>query len=446
MVRPRWWDPADRLGALRGALGVQVAGYGIALAVPMGISFLSVPVFTRLVSIEDYGRYSLVTAVVALLVTLGTGWSEYAVVRILPEQRSTHGTRAVMRSLLPLTLLPAGIASVVILAIGGIGARLGWLSPDFVPFVLPSALILAARPVYQVLRGAFQALGAAHRYGAYEVVQSTLAFGIGVWLVGWQGLGMPGRLWGEVAVLAVLAVVAGRAHWIGSGEPHRPDVPTSREVGRRALRFGLPAVSWSVGFNLMGVIERGLLRLHVGDEAVGAYGAVYAIVDRSGTLAFAPLLMATFPVLVRLWSSQGAATAGLELGRAASRYAVVACLFLGLGLAFGKTIAELVLPGTYRAGIDVIPWLLGALVIWHFAMYAHKGLEVGERLWTMALAMAVAVGGLALAGSYLVPRLGILGAAFARLFASGVYLLAVWGPSRRLIPWHFSRGWRLWNG
>jgi O-antigen/teichoic acid export membrane protein len=187
----------------------------------------------------------------------------------------------------------------------------------------------------------------------------------------------------------------------------------------------------------MAALERGILRSLAGDAVVGSYGAVFALIERTSTLAFVPLLTVMFPRLVKVFADRGKVAAGAALGRAVLVFSGVAVVYLGAGFALAKPLLRIVVPRSYAIGADTVPWLLLAFVVWHLAMYAHKGIELYEQTWTMLAAMGVAVTICAVANLLLIPRLGVSGVGVARLLASLAYLATVWRPSQRMVPWVF---------
>lgn len=427
------------LPALGGRFGAQVVGYWLASATPMVMSFVSVAVFTRLVGVDDYGRFVLVTAATGFFITTLAGWGEYAVLRVIPEHSSASDVRSAMAVVRRLVAKPAILAGGIASAFGLGAVQAGWLPAVYSPYVLPAACSLLIRPLYQILRVAYQARGEAQKYAVYEVSQSILALLCGVLMTGILGLGMSGRLWAEVVVLAMLGVMANQALSRGVRNPTTWDIHQERELVGRVLRFGLPIVGWFSGLSLMGAMERAILRSFAGDSAVGSYGAISGIIERTGVLAFTPLLMVAFPRLVKVFASDGRVAAGAALGRSVLVFGAVAVVYLALGFAFARPLIGILVPRSYLAGVDVIPWLLVSLVIWHLGMYAHKGMELGEQMWGMLLAMGLTVTISAFSNLLLVPRVGIVGVGMARLVGSLTYLVAVWRRSQALVPWILAR-------
>src|SRR5688500_16102015 len=65
----------------------HAAIYLVARGVPGLISFMAIPLFTRLLSPADYGRYALVAAAAALLNALIFQWLRLSMVRYLPANQ-----------------------------------------------------------------------------------------------------------------------------------------------------------------------------------------------------------------------------------------------------------------------------------------------------------------------------------------------------------------------
>src|SRR4051812_24188585 len=83
------------------------------------ITFLAIPLFTRLLTPADYGRYALLTALVNLLNALIFQWLRLALVRYLPIYRDRA---AELKS----TMIVASIAMTALLGVVGLAIYIGW--------------------------------------------------------------------------------------------------------------------------------------------------------------------------------------------------------------------------------------------------------------------------------------------------------------------------------
>ncbi|MDR7556479.1 MAG: lipopolysaccharide biosynthesis protein [Armatimonadota bacterium] len=407
----------------------------------MAISLIAVAVFTRLVGVDDYGRFVFVTAVIGTIITALAGWGEYAVLRVVPEIERPTDFLVAVSTLRRLVMRSSAFAAAILVITGFLVVRVGWLPSAFMPYLLPAACVVLVRPTYQTLRTMYQARGEAGRYAVYELVQAALGMVLSVFMVWLLRFGMFGRLWAETTVLAALIWVANRSLLGPEHVVMTAGKPTDPATARRAVRVGLPLAGWFTGLGLMGAIERGILRLLAGDDAVGSYGAIFALIERTSTLAFGPFLMLSFPYLVRIFATCGRTEAGVALGRIMTVFGAWAAAYLILGLGFAEKIIRAVIPHDYLTGLSVVPWLLVAFVLWHFAMYAHKGLELGEKIGNMLWAMGAALSAIALGCIVFVPRFGIAGAGVARVLAALAYLAVVWKPSQAVVPWVFKSVW-----
>src|SRR3954454_9976326 len=64
----------------------HVGIYLLARGVPGVVAFLAIPLFSRLLTPAEYGRYALVVATAALVNSLVFQWTRLSLVRFLPAQ------------------------------------------------------------------------------------------------------------------------------------------------------------------------------------------------------------------------------------------------------------------------------------------------------------------------------------------------------------------------
>jgi O-antigen/teichoic acid export membrane protein len=386
--------------------------------------------------------FILATAAIGLLGTLSGGWAEQAILRVYPEYETRGQTELLSRIATPL-VIRAILAGCSIALVGlSTAVGLGWLPEAFTRYLPPTILLLALRPSYGVLRAVLQA---SRQSGVFVQFEIALAIGpllLGLLLIGGLGVGMHARLWAEAIVLGVILPVAwriARRNW-GQRRLHVSAGESKAYLARRFVRYGAPMAGWLVSFQVMNVVDRYMIEAFLGASAVGIYGAVYTLVERVIGLLFVPLLMATYPILVKVWAEEGPSGASRDLSRVMEWFVAIALPVFGFGSLLGGQLVDIVLPSSYGSGKWLIPWFLGGFLVWQFAMYAHKGLEFAQATGRMLAAVVVSAVANIAANVLLIPTFGLAGAAMATAGSFTLYLGLVWNPGRQLVPWTLSSG------
>jgi len=205
--------------------------------------------------------------------------------------------------------------------------------------------------------------------------------------------------------------------------------------------YGYPIAASLALTVVLASTDRFLLAYYLDEAAVGAYHASYSIANRTLDVLFLWLGSAGQPALVMALER-----GGLERLKEAAREQASTFLLIGLPAAAGvalvaRPLAEVLIgPELRAAAASVTPWIaLSALLFGLTAYYFGQAFTLGRKTKRLLLAMAIpALLNVAL-NVVLVPRFGLVGAAWATAASFGVGLLATMLIGRRVmalpIPW-----------
>jgi O-antigen/teichoic acid export membrane protein len=405
--------------------------------VPGALALLSTIVFARILDVGDFGIYALAIAVMAAGSALTAQWVVQGMNRYLPGATAARAPGLKAAALVLATgsaLVAAAVLLAAALAAGaGEGAR-------WAPALWPVALYLVVGAAGLVLGGVLQAERRAARFSAYRTAEAVLRFAAGVTLV----LLIPhpaSVIWAApLAALLVLPFLWRDAGVEGAGSRPRGGAtgwPSRGRIRRSALRvarYGVPMGGWFLAASMLEVGDRFVLQLFRGSQDVGLYAANYAIVAGIVAVACAPVMYAAHPILMRAWNTGERAAASRLLGQVVHLLAAATVVGTGIVTLFARDVSVLVLGPAYT-GHAIMPIVFAGHMLWHIAAYAHKPLEFGRRTRTMmTVAAAAAALNLGL-NLLLVPRYGIMAAAWTTLAAYAGYLLACGWLGQRTLQW-----------
>jgi O-antigen/teichoic acid export membrane protein len=252
------------------------------------------------------------------------------------------------------------------------------------------------------------------------------------------GLGVTGLYLADV--LVTLVVMGALARWF---------VPLvratfSRAVLRDALRFGLPRVPHAAAQQVIAIGDRFVLKLFVSIESIGIYslavsfGLVQKLFLSAFESAWAPFYYAT----VREKDAQ-------RTFRTITTYGVAVLALLTAGLsAVGRHAAQAMTHGFLLAPDDpqwqavetVITWTAIGVFLQGFYLLTSIGLNITKRTEFYPVAtISAAVVNIAL-NFALIPRFGIVGAAWANGAGYAVQAAIGYGFSQRFYPIQYEWG------
>jgi O-antigen/teichoic acid export membrane protein len=403
-----------------------VWGYLPANIVQGVVGFLSIILFTRLLSPEDFGRYALAFSVMTLAHVAVFSWLEAAMARFWATEPPGPGLQRHFASLYRAAFaLSLGFVLVAGLAV--------WVWPADPLFKIALAAGLAGAPARCLVKLAqerYRAAGEVSKAAALDMAVAIggLAIGVGFAVVG-AGGAAPLLGLGLAPLAALPFILPGELREARGGafEPGRV---------RGYAMYGYPIAASLALTVVLSSTDRFLLAVYLDEAAVGAYHASYSIANRTLDVLFLWLGSAGQPALVMALER-----GGVERLKEAAREQLSTFLLIGLPAAAGvalvaRPLAEVLIGEDLRAAAaSVTPWIaLSALLFGLTAYYFGQAFTLGKKTRTLLLAMLVPAAANVVLNVILVPRYGLIGAAWATAASFALGLLATWWMGRRVMP------------
>jgi O-antigen/teichoic acid export membrane protein len=326
----------------------QFIVYGVGGAASRLAAIFLVPLYTRTLDVEDYGRLELALAVHMGVVLLAGLQVESAVARDMHAARAEGQRAAMARAALVLTCIGAAAALVVIAAVAAAGWATRWLDARALWML---ALMTLPTQWFGVQLVMLRFEGRALRYAALSLLDLLLTAGFSVWFMVVMGWGVTGGLAGILAAKTLCVLLAWR-ETLGADRPPAAAPPKATAVAwrQRLLEYGLPAlpavlVAWAQ--NAGGrVFAAAALSLH--DLAIAALGlkvaALFGFVIYSLRLAWEPHAMARL---------ERHAAEPLYYRRALEFYLVGMLPLLGAAVALVPWAVRALAPAAYTSAVAV---------------------------------------------------------------------------------------------
>jgi O-antigen/teichoic acid export membrane protein len=407
-----------------------VWGYLPANIVQGVVGFLAIVLFTRLLSPEDFGRYALAFSAMTLAHVAVFSWLEAAMARFWAAQ--TPGAAQGHFASLYRT---AFVLSAAFLVVTGLTV---WLLPTDPLFRIALAVGLAGAPARCMVKLAqerFRAEGEVAKSARLDmaVTAGGLALGVGFALTG-MGAAAPLLGLGLAPLAALPFVLPGELKQARGG---------AFEAGRVRdyAMYGYPIAASLALTVVLSSTDRFVLDAYLGEAAVGAYHASYSIANRTLDVLFLWLGTAGQPALVMALER-----GGMDRLKVAAREQLSTFLLVGLPAAAGvalvaRPLSEVLIGEELRtAAASVTPWIaLSALLFGLTAYYFGQAFTLGKKTRRLLIAMAIPAGLNVVLNLVLVPRFGLMGAAWATAASFGLGMVATMLIGRRVvalpIPW-----------
>lgn len=165
----------------------------------------------------------------------------------------------------------------------------------------------------------------------------------------------------------------------------------------------------------MGVGNRYVIQFYLGEKAVGIYAVGYGLVSTTITIISKPLNLILFPIYTEKWEKGGLDETKSFLSRAANYYLIIAIPTFFAFLAVGKDILIIAATQKFAEAYIIFPYVIIGLVIDGLSLITAAGLYIHQRTKLVALlALSSAILNIIL-NIFLVPKMGIIGAAISTL-------------------------------
>jgi O-antigen/teichoic acid export membrane protein len=405
-------------------LSKHLAIYGAGDVAIQALNFLLLPFYVRYLSQADYGVLALLASIEATVKLFFRWGVDGAFMRFWYDCEDERARQRLASTLFFFLLGTNGVLLIVsVIAAPLLSERL-LQSPGYtlaLQLVLLNTFAIGFTFIpFHVLRMQKRA----REFSALTIARSASTLVLRVILVMGAGLGIMGIVVADVVVTAVILAVMVRLF----APLLRPTF--SKAVLRKSLAFGLPRVPHGFALQLMSVGDRFVMTRYLSLQDIGVYsiGVSFGLIEKIALGAFeyawAPFYYATArePDAPRVFST--VATYGI---------AVLALMTAGLS-AIGADLLDAVTDGQYVAAAGVVTWTAIGVFFYGVYLLTSIGLNITGR--TQYYPVTTAIGAAANIGLNfaLIPRFGMIGAAWANAAAYALQASIAFGFSQRFYP------------
>ena len=388
-------------------LGTHVLIYGIGHAGTGFVGFLLIPVYSRYLTPEDYGVLALVSMFGQLLYTLMNMGQSGALFRTYLLHEDPGGRDAVIATSLWLILMlsfPIGLLGVVL---AQPLSRLLIGSPAYTTWVILGIAGVTFKTLLRLPLAVLRAKEKSRSYTTATFAQTVASLVLAILFVVGLHLGGRGVLLSQL--LAEIIICLYLVPQMLRGLTMR----FSKQDARSLLGYGLAVTPAPILSFFIHLSDRYILRHFV---SVGAVG-IYALGYRFGEILYFALMAMELAYAPFIYANLKSPDAPRLYGRVTTYYfGTMGLLWLVVSLFAEETVKIMAHPAFHDAYL-VVPWIAGAFLFQGVGWVASIGLYVrnivAKRLGISAAAAALNIG----LNLWLIPRYGMMGAAWAALLS-----------------------------
>ena len=400
--------------------------YAIARIIPGAINYLAIYLYTRLLAPHDYGRYSIVVALVTFANIVLFQWIRFCLLRFFQACRDDHSQ---------LLGCMAALYSIMLVFSGGAGLLWYFFGPtagiakNLILLSLPLLWLMAWYDLtLELMRSGLHPV----RYAWFSTIRAAAALALGAALVVF-GYTYYGPLVGLACGYFIAGIVLGLGKWKDASLKG-----LSVSMLKPYLVYGMPMMATLSFTCIILYSDRLLIAWLKGEDAAGIYSASYDLIFWAISLVMVTIHLASYPLAVKAFEQDGASGTEKALRENGTLLLLIAVPATGVFFFFGPQIITIFLGEKFRAGgIPLAPWIsLGALCygirLYHFDLVFQLSKKTMVQMWIMGVGAVVNIA----ANLLWIPQFGLSGAARAMLLAYLVTLVCsiYWGRSLIIAP------------
>jgi O-antigen/teichoic acid export membrane protein len=415
----------DEGGALpvRSPLIRDSLGYLMSKVVPGFFGLLTVPVFVRLIGIEEYGRLSVILPILLALAGAGAGWLQQSMLRFHPSAEDPLRSRGYFdRAVLRGTVYAVLVLCLALVPILG-GLHYHW------NIWLYAEAYCAIQVIYLVSLTRLQARLQPRSVLKNEAIRSAAGFFLPIVLILiTRQRSVALVLLGLALAYAVPLGVNART-WLSAKEQFQRTVVGEEHESSRILnelwRFGWAVGLWLMLCQALPIVGRSAIQRYAGYAQAGVYASLYEVAVRSFSLFASPVTQAAHPRIMRSWNLGEYSAARRTIWHAILVQILIFLPVEGLGIVFAGPLTKLALGANHSVSGSLLPLLMLGGFLWQIALLVHKPLEIMRRTKTMLCGM-LGVVVIELAGNcLLVPRFGMHAVVYVFVLGALAYIAFV---------------------
>ncbi len=418
----------------------DVGAYWVGSALSPLVSLALLPLYTRFITPHEYGLMAVVMVTGSVLGTFAFLGLASALVRLWWSDLERG---EVFYTALGLTLAATLTAGLGLAALSPAFAH--WLTPQDprAYLFLLLGLTIPAEGLVNLLFAALRASRRAWSFTGGSALRAALTVGLVFLLLAGLKRGVEGIF--EARLLALLGTALALAPTsIPKGKPR-----LSRRAARELLKFGLAIVPGNAADWVLTMADRYFLGFMRNLAEAGLYSVGYRVAGAVNPLLLRPTRQALPPFVYQ------AAHSDEELAKA--KLAQVSFLYILLGgfalvasASWAGPALRLLATPKYFGAEAVVPWVVLGYLLFGTTWVMSAGLLIIKKPYWITIGLYLGAGANLLLNWLLVPRWGMMGAAWATAASYGLAAIWSFAFSQRLWPVrHRWLGWGLvaaWTG
>lgn len=404
--------------------------------VPALLNFISIAIFARILTIEEFGLYSLIIATAAIFTATFGEWIKQALSRFLPDQKNIFELNLIKNSSHFGIIISIFLIVIISIASVVVNSNLRVIEDQVI--IISTIFIVINIYLYNLL-AILQTELKSKQFSRFQVILSfsKLLFAlIFIYIIAEDALSI--ILGTSLGMLLILIILFKYLNYSYSELNKNLVSSKLKKIFKKMFIYGWPFIFWYLGSQILNVGDRYIIQYFLTTEDVGIYSGNYSIIQGSLALMAAPILLVLSPTLIKMLSQNEFEKAEVILSRITNYYLIICFPILLFLFTFGRDIISFILGPEYSQG-----YLLGLIsfgvIIWQIGNVGHKVLEFERKSKLMMYFCILCALINIILNIILIPIFGLYGSAIATIISYLIYCILVYlSALKSVIRWRIS--------
>lgn len=407
---------------------------------PLLLSFLWSYIFTRIFTPEEYGIYGLIIAITGPLVTVITEWAAQPIGRFYSEYKNSSFQLVYYLILRRFTII-VFLLSIIIIVVSIIWGYFFYQSYLFL--IIPAGISIIFNALSSLYMPILPASLDSRAFRKQQILRSVSRLVIAVSLVFGINSNVAFLVWADAlsSIIFFFPLMNIIKNKIGLKEIKEDRINKNNIIQNHIKRFygyGFPMMLWFFSSQLLNVGDRFAIQYFLGEKEVGIYTANYMLIYGISGLLSAPISLAAFPLIMKLWVNRDEERMVIVIKNMTLVFSIISIGVIGGTYLIAKPLSIIALGREFSEGYTVIfPVVLG-LVVWQASMLGHKGMELKESTGIMVKLIILSACVNMVLNFLFIPIYGYEAAAWATFASYSLYAILVWYKSKDYIKWEVN--------
>jgi len=410
-------------------LGKHALIYGTGVVLTRAVGFLLIPLYTHYLTPKDYGTLELIDLTGYIIgYFMGMGLDQ-AVVRYYHQYADPKDKEAVLSTATWFTALWCAIMVAILVPLTPVLSQLIFGSNEYAPLLMLSWAGLFLGSVVGIQKAIIRAQLHSKRFMTLSLVNTGISVLMNIYFIAILRLGVRGMLYSGI----ISSFLIGAYLW--SRTVPRTGAKIDMAKLDPMIRYGLPFVPGGIFAFVLNWSDRYFLRHYVDIATVGLYALGYK-------LGMIVVMLISVPFKF-VWSAyifeiQKRDNAREIYARVATYFLTLYC-FVGLAISvLSRELVYIMADPSYRGAEQVIPLVVLGMILMSSDNVFQVGLLIEGRSGYLSVAKGIAAVTNVGLNLVLIPRYGMMGAAWSTTISFGLYCAGIVYAAQKVYPVPFE--------